>query len=74
MKKLEKAFLIFGILYMTWHLGRYFEYKQVEALKPEIVRTYYFTEPVIEDPFVNATADLFVVGNIEVGDCYKVEN
>jgi len=69
MNKLIKGLIIFTVLYMIWHLGRLYEYNEIEARKPETIRTYYFVNPAVVDPFVNAKSDLFVKGEIVVGNC-----
>ena len=78
MNKLNKIFLAFGSLYLVWHLGRLYEFKQVqENISKAYSRshdTYFFTsEMKTVDPIPNAVADLFIVGEIEPGRCFTGE-
>ena len=77
-KRIKKALTVFAFLYIIWHLGRYYEHLQFEKTLTEFkqytIETYYFTNgSEIVDPYVNATSDLFVVGEIDVGRCLTRE-
>ena len=44
-----------------------------EYNKLKLVTTYYFPDPVVVDPKVNATSDLYVTGELKVGRCYETK-
>lgn len=67
MNKLQKAFFAFAILYLIWHFGRWYEFKQLG----QGVETYYFVDAQVQDSTINATSDLIIIGEIEIGTCYK---
>ena len=75
MNRLTRFFIGFVILYLIWHLGRWYEFKQIQAQVKEAyqhsVDTYFFVDPSIVDPYPNAQADLFVEGELGVGRCFE---
>jgi len=72
---LLKAYLIFAFLYLIWHLGRYYEYQKIQKdlaeFKAQAIKTYYFVDPEVVDPFINATSELYVTGELNVGYCVE---
>ena len=66
MSKFKKFFIAFAVLYLVWHLGRWYEFERVVS---QSVPAWYLTNPVVTDPVVNAVSDLFVTGDWAVGVC-----
>ena len=62
MSNLSKVFIAFAVLYLVWHLGRYYE-------NVRLVDCVYLTEFEVSDPVPNAVSDLFISGNWKVGLC-----
>lgn len=44
-----------------------------ETNEPKGILTYYFKNPQLVDPVPNATQELYLTGELEVGRCYKYE-
>ena len=59
--------LIFILFYMVWHMGRWFEFKQLG----QGVNAYYFEKPMMVDPILNTTKDIYIKGTVKVGVCYE---
>ncbi|KKK58263.1 hypothetical protein LCGC14_3046180 [marine sediment metagenome] len=71
---IDKIKLIIGIVlplffafYLTWHFGRWYEFKQ----QGQGVNAYYFEKPMMVDPILNTTKDIYIKGKLRAGVCYK---
>ena len=67
MSKLYKLLIIFTILCLTWHLGRWYEFKTLG----QGVNAYYIGNPERTDMFINAIDDRHIKGELRAGVCYK---
>ena len=76
-KILFKIYIVSAILFSTWQLGRWYEYKiferHIAEFKQYTTEAFYFLEPQVVDPFVNGTSDLFITGEVEFGRCLTHE-
>lgn len=72
-----KGFYIFAVMYLVWHFGRWYENNQWQEkfnnLQSNTINTYYFVNPEIVDPFVNATSELYITGKIRTGLCISTK-
>jgi hypothetical protein len=72
-----KLAVILTLVYLFWHLGRYYEYQRYEQrladVKDYTTETFYFVDPVINDPIVNTTKELYIEGEVEWGRCLTRE-
>ena len=64
---LEYTFVIFVALYFSWHLGRWHEFRSLG----QGVNAYYFEKPMIVDPILNTTKDIYIKGVLKAGTCYE---
>ena len=67
MNKLYKLLMIFTILYLTWQFGRWHEFRSLG----QGVNAYYFEKPMMVDPILNTTKDIYIKGTVKVGVCYE---
>ena len=74
MNLIFNIFLLAVLVYSGWHLGRYYEHRNFgEKIKEYTVEAYYFTDPQIDDPFINVTKELYIVGKVDAGLCITQE-
>ena len=59
---LFKLFVAFSLLYLAWHLGRFYE-------NDRLIDCMYLTAYEIDDPITNATSDLYITGDWKEGHC-----